>query len=103
MKSPEKKLLDIKFDCKLSIENNISSFCERASQKLHTLTRIFNYVNLSRRTALMKTFAMTQFDYCPLICMFHSRTLIIYMRESLELHIRIINPCFLNYSKKIIL
>ena len=63
MKSPEKKLLDIKFDCKLSIENNISSFCERAGQKLHTLTRIFNYVNLFRRTALMKTFAIIQFNY----------------------------------------
>ena len=56
--STEEKLLGIKFDSKLSFQNHASSLCKKASQKLHALTRIANYVNLS---------------YYPLVWMFHSR------------------------------
>ena len=52
--STEEKLLGIKFDNKLSFENHVSSLCKKASQKLHALTRIVNYMNLSKRKALMK-------------------------------------------------
>ena len=73
--STEEKLLGIKFDGKLSFENHVSSLCKKASQKLHALTRIVNYMNLSKRKALMKTFVISQFNYCPLVWMFHSRKL----------------------------
>ena len=56
--STEEKLLGIKLDSKLSFQNHASSLCKKASQKLHALTRIANYVNLS---------------YYPLVWMFHSR------------------------------
>ena len=36
---------------------------------------IVNYMNLSKRKALMKTFVISQFNYCPLVWMFHSRKL----------------------------
>ena len=42
MKSTEEKLLGIKFDSKLSIENNISKLCKKTSQKLHALTKTVN-------------------------------------------------------------
>ena len=67
--STKEKLLD------LSFENHVSSLCKKASQKLHALTRIVNYMNLSKRKALMKTFVISQFNYCPLVWMFHSRKL----------------------------
>ena len=73
--STEEKLLGIKFDSKLSFENHVSSLCKKASQKLHALTRIVNYMNLSKRKALMKTFVISQSNYCPLVWMFHSRKL----------------------------
>ena len=73
--STEERLLGIKFDSKLSFENHVSSLCKKASQKLHALTRIVNYMNLSKRKALMKTFVISQFNYCPLVWMFHSRKL----------------------------
>ena len=73
--STKEKLLGIKFDSKLSFENHVSSLCKKASQKLHALTRIVNYMNLSKRKALMKTFVISQFNYCPLVWMFHSRKL----------------------------
>ena len=62
MKSTEEKLLGIKFYSKLSFENNISSLCKKASQKLQVLPRIVNYMNLSKRKALMKTFVISQFN-----------------------------------------
>ena len=44
----EEKLLGIKLDSKLSLENHVPSLCKKASQKLHALTRIVNYMNLSK-------------------------------------------------------
>ena len=73
--STEERLLGIKFDSKLSFENHVSSLCKKASQKLHALTRIVNYMNLSRRKSFMKTFVISQFNYRPLPWMFHSRKL----------------------------
>ena len=32
-------------------------------------------MNLSKQKALMKTFVISQFNYCPLVCMFLSRKL----------------------------
>ena len=73
--STEEKLIGTKFDSKLSFENHISSLCKKASQKLHSLTRIINYINLPKPKALMKTSVIPQFNYYPLIWMFHSREL----------------------------
>ena len=73
--SSEEKLLGTKIDNKLSFESHVSSICKKASQKLHTLTRIANYMDLSKRRTLMKTFVISQFNYCPLVWMFHSRKL----------------------------
>ena len=71
--SNEEKLLGIKIDTKLSLENHVSSLCKKASQKLHALARIVNNMDLSKRKCLMKAFVTSQFNYCPLIWMFHSR------------------------------
>ena len=73
--SNEEKLLGIKIDTKLSFENHVSSLCKKASQKLHALARIVNYMDLSKRKSLMKAFITSQFNYCPLIWMFYSREL----------------------------
>ena len=71
----EQKLLGIKFDSSLSFEGHITNLCKKASQKLHALARIVNYMDLPKRKVLMKAFITSQFSYCPLICMLHNRTL----------------------------
>ena len=106
--STEEKLLGIRFDSKLSFENHVSNLCKRASQKLHATTSLVNYINLSKRKALMKTFLISQFNYCLLVWMFYSRKLnncinSLNEREHLEFNIRIMNPHFLNYYEKITL
>ena len=73
--STEEKLLGVKFDSNLSFESHITSLCKKASQKLHALTRISYYMDLNKRRNLMKAFITSQFSYCPLIWMFHSRNL----------------------------
>ena len=71
----EQKLLGIKFDSSLSLEGHITNLCKKASQKLHVLARIVNYMDLPKRKVLMKAFITSQFSYCLLIWMLHSRTL----------------------------
>ena len=73
--SREEKLLDVKIDRKLSFKNHVSSLCKKASQKLHALARVMNFIDLAKRKRLMKAFITTQLNYCPIIWMFHSRQL----------------------------
>ena len=69
----EGKLLGVKIDTKLSFENHFSSLCKKASQKLHALARVVNFMDLAKRKSLMKAFITSQFNYFQLIWMFHSR------------------------------
>ena len=73
--SREEKLLGVKIDIKLSFENHVSSLCKKASQKLHALARVVNFMDLAKRKSLIKAFITCHFNYCPLIWMFHGRQL----------------------------
>ena len=68
-------LLGITIDSNLTFENHINSICKKASQKLNALARIAPYMNIQKRRTIMKSFVTSQFSYCPLIWMFHSRRL----------------------------
>ena len=72
--SKKEKLLGISIDTTLSFEHHITSLCKRASQKLHALARITHYMDFEKRRSLMKIFVISQFNYCPLIWMFHNST-----------------------------
>ena len=67
------KLLGIQFDNKLSFDYHLSKICKKASRRLSALGRVTPYMNLSRRKILMNAFFDSQFSYCPLIWMCHSR------------------------------
>ena len=69
------KLLGITLDNKLNFNEHVSNICKKASQKLHALARISNFMCQNKLRILMKAFIESQFGYCPLIWMFHSRTL----------------------------
>ena len=49
--------------------------CKKASQKIHALVRISNYMNEDKLKTVVKAFIESQFGYCPLVWMFRSRTL----------------------------
>ena len=69
------KLLGITIDNKLSFNEHVSSLCTKASQKLHALARVSKYMDTDKLRLIMKASVNTQFGYCPLVWMFHSRGL----------------------------
>ena len=75
LNSKSKKLLGVKIDSKMTFNNHVADICSKASQKLHALSRISNYMTFEQRQTTMKSFILSQFGYCPLIWMFHSRKL----------------------------
>ena len=71
--SKSEKVLGVKFDHKLSSDYHISELCKKASRKIHALSRVASYMNISKRRILMNAFFKSQFSYCPLVWMCHSR------------------------------
>ena len=67
------KLLGIRIDNTLKFDEHVSSLCKKANQKLHALARVSNYIPSAKLKTLMKSFVISQFSYCPLVWMFHSK------------------------------
>ena len=73
--STKETLLGILIDSELSFDQHISSICSKASKKLHALGRIATFMSFNKSRTLLKAFIESQFSYCPLIWVFHSRTM----------------------------
>ena len=73
--SKNERLLGVIFDNTLSFETHITKLCKTASQKIHALARVSNFMSLTQRKLIMNAFISAQFGYCPLIWMLHSRKL----------------------------
>ena len=69
------KLLGINIDNKLTFEQHVDSLCNKASQKLNALAGLAHYMSFEQRKLIMNSFITSQFSYCPLVWMFHSRRL----------------------------
>ena len=96
----EQVLIGITIDSNLTFENYINIICKKASQKSNALARITPWMNIQKRRTIMKSFVTSQFSYCPLIWMFHSRRLNKKInsihKELLESHVKIIRQHFKN-------
>ena len=66
-------LLGIKVDTKLNFNEHLNDIISKASRKVNALSRVMPYMNLSKKKKLVSSFFNSQFNYCPLIWMFHSR------------------------------
>ena len=93
------KLLGITIDNKLNFEEHVSNRCKKVSLKLHALARIANYMSTEKLKILMKAFIDSQFGYCPLIWMFHSRKLNTRINRLQERALRIVykDPSLTNF------
>ena len=67
------KLLGIRIDNTLKFDEHVSSLCKKTNQKLHALARVSNYIPSAKLKTLMKSFVISQFSYCALVWMFHSK------------------------------
>ena len=64
--SKSERLLRVKFDLKLSFDDLISELYKKASRKIHALSIVASYMNISKSRILMNMFFESQFSYCPL-------------------------------------
>ena len=69
------KLLGLTIDNKLDFNEHVTNILKKANQKLHALARIAKYLEPYKLRVVMKTLIDSQFNYCPLTWMFHSRIL----------------------------
>ena len=59
----------------MSFDHQVNQICKKA-KKLHALARIAKYMDINKRRIPMKVFVYSQFSYCSLIWMFHSRKIV---------------------------
>ena len=67
------KILGVKLDVNLNFSDHISDLCKKASRKISALARVTLFMVLEKRKLIMNAFFASQFSYCPLIWMCHSR------------------------------
>ena len=67
------KLLGVKIDVNLNFNNHISDLCKKASGKISALARAAPFMSFNKNKLLMNAFFTSQFSYCSLIWMCHSR------------------------------
>ena len=69
----EEKVLGVMIDKKLTFETHINKLCKKAGNKLFALSRLSPYMNSNKLRILMRAFVMSQFQYCQLAWILHSR------------------------------
>ena len=73
--SQNEKLLGVTIDNKLSFKVHILDICKKANLKLSALRRYCKILTFEKKRTLFKSFIHSQFAYCPLVWMFHTRGL----------------------------
>ena len=73
--SNSEELLAVVINSEVTFAKHIENLCRKINQKLHALARVANFMTLEKRRLVMKTFVFSQFNYCPLVWMCHSRKL----------------------------
>ena len=71
--SKYEKLLGVNIESKQSFEKHLNIICGKAGAKIIALGRVALFMNVEKRRTIMTAFFNSQFSYCPLIWMFHSR------------------------------
>ena len=69
----KQKVLGVEIDRTLSCDEYIASLYKKTGRKVSVLARLSNFMCTNKKKVLMKAFIESQFGYCPLISMFHSR------------------------------
>ena len=68
-------LLGVKIDKNLNFNDHVIGLVKKGNQKLHALMRISKFLSEDKLKLIMKTFIESQFNYCPLVWMCHSRVI----------------------------
>ena len=69
----EVKLLGITIDRELKFDKHVLKICAKASRKISVLARMSKCLTFKKKRVIFKAFVESQFQYCPLVWMFHNR------------------------------
>ena len=59
MSEKKVKHLGIYIDNRINFDYHISKLCQKTGKKLHALTRVFKYMNISQRKLIANAFIMS--------------------------------------------
>ena len=68
------KLLGKELDCKLNFDSQITNMCIKATKQLKVLQRLDSVLNEKSRFLIFISFIQSNFNYCPLVWHFCSKT-----------------------------
>ena len=89
------KLLGIHIDNKLSFKLQIETMCSKASQKINALLRIRSNMTLHSAKLLSDAYILSAFKYCPLIWMFHDKSMEVLINKT---QCRMLRAIYQNFS-----
>ena len=69
------KPLGVIIDRKLNFNKYVTNLCDKASKKIQSLARIFEYIHQTQKQLLINAYFTSEFRYSFLVWMNHSRTL----------------------------
>ena len=96
-------LLGIKIDNNLDYNELVSSICNKVNLKLHALARISQFMEKEKLRLLMEVFIGFQFGYCPMIWMYHSRTINNGINKLHERALRLVYKYFVSSIEELLL
>ena len=67
-------VLGINMDNKLNFNSHVSSMCNKAGRQLNVLQRLKGSLDYASRLSIYKSFIMSNFNYCPVVWMFTSKS-----------------------------
>ena len=68
------KVLGIDIDDRLTFDGHVSNMCIKAGRQLNALQRLKGSLDKNSRMVIYKSFIMSNFNDCPLVWMFISKT-----------------------------
>ena len=68
------ELLGIRIDNKLKFNEHLSGLWTKGNHKCHASSRISKFLCKEKLKLTIKTFIESQFNYCPLVWIFYSKT-----------------------------
>ena len=97
--SQGEKLLGVLIDSNLNFGKHVSNICKKVSNKLFALSRMSTYLGTDKLRLLMRAFVTSQFQYCPLVWMFHSRKM---NNKINRLHERALRIAYKDYTSSFV-
>ena len=92
-------VLGINIDDKLNFNSHVSNMCNyKAGRQLNVLQRLKGSLDYASRLSIYKSFTMSNFNYCPVVWMFTSKSSLskIFKDEPFDLCLTTIHPITMN-------